>query len=258
MATMSARNCGKFRCLLSSLFLDDAHIYKPIRVLTTKAIRNIERMPCQEENRRWLVGKCTFVRCWNCKVDVENINAVTCLRCNVLLPPTTTASYFRVFGIPDSYDVDLTDLARRFRDLQKRFHPDKYARKDEVEQEYSLQYSSVLNAGYQTLCNPYERGVHLLALKGDQLEEMEIIMDHEFLMKILEINEELADDTSPQRLQTIKVNTEQIMNRVSIKISAAFRNKDFAAAKMALSEMKYHVNVMNKIKEIERDRGVVH
>ena len=39
----------------------------------------------------------------------------------------TPKDYFELFQIEPQFDVDIDDLGRRFRTLQRRFHPDRYA-----------------------------------------------------------------------------------------------------------------------------------
>ncbi|MGB5457817.1 MAG: hypothetical protein WBO18_17855, partial [Gammaproteobacteria bacterium] len=54
-------------------------------------------------------------------------------------------SYFELFDIPVSYDVDLNKVQHRYRELQKAVHPDKYASASAQERRLSMQQTSMIN-----------------------------------------------------------------------------------------------------------------
>jgi molecular chaperone HscB len=103
-------------------------------------------------------------------------------------------NYFELFGLPVSYDIDLTDLSSRYRELQRRFHPDRYAAAPESERRLSVQMTAQINAAYQTLRDRVARGRYLLGLKGVLTnEETDTRMDPAFLMEQMELRELLDD-----------------------------------------------------------------
>ena len=53
--------------------------------------------------------------------------------------------------------------------------------------------SSYLNAAYFTLLKPLSRGLYLLELHGEALEEGTVEMDSDFLMEIMDLNEQIAE-----------------------------------------------------------------
>lgn len=59
------------------------------------------------------------------------------------------------------------------------------------EQDISELYSSIVNRAYNTIQSPIQRGIHLLALKGEQIDEKDKSTDQQFLMDIMEINEQV-------------------------------------------------------------------
>jgi molecular chaperone HscB len=103
-------------------------------------------------------------------------------------------NYFELFGLPMSYDIDLTDLSSRYRELQRRFHPDRYAAALESERRLSVQMTAQINAAYQTLRDRVARGRYLLSLKGVHTDEdTDTRMDPAFLMEQMELREALDD-----------------------------------------------------------------
>jgi len=103
-------------------------------------------------------------------------------------------SYFELFGIPARFEIDGDDLMSRYRDLQRRFHPDRFAAAPESERLQAVQMTAQINAAYQTLRDDVSRGRYLLGLKGVSTdEETDTRMNPEFLMEQMELREELEE-----------------------------------------------------------------
>lgn len=103
-------------------------------------------------------------------------------------------NYFELFGLPASYAIDLADLSSRYRELQRRFHPDRFAAAPESERRLSVQMTAQINAAYQTLRDRVARGRYLLGLKGVRTdEETDTRMDPAFLMEQMELREALDE-----------------------------------------------------------------
>jgi molecular chaperone HscB len=113
-------------------------------------------------------------------------------------------NYFELFGLSPQFTVDLPDLASRYRELQKKFHPDKFASSSDSERRMASQMAAQINAAYQSLKSPLERGRYLLKLSGIELDdEKDTQMNPAFLMEQMELREQLesvADVTEPLKL----------------------------------------------------------
>ena len=98
--------------------------------------------------------------------------------------------YFTLFGLPASYTLSLEQLAVRYQDLQRQYHPDKFASAPAAEQLAAVQYSATINQAWQTLT----RAEYLLSLHGfDLASEQHTVRDTAFLMEQLELREELDE-----------------------------------------------------------------
>ena len=103
----------------------------------------------------------------------------------------SSRDYFELFQIPVAFDVDVDDLARRFKLLQKQFHPDRFAGKSAAEQRVAAQMSAELNAGYQTLKHEVKRAGYMLQRYGVDLSQLEREpVDGEFLLQQIELREQ--------------------------------------------------------------------
>ncbi len=62
--------------------------------------------------------------------------------------------YFTLFGLPAQYPIDLQALTVRFQDLQRQYHPDKFASGTQAEQLAAVSHSATINQAWQTLRHP--------------------------------------------------------------------------------------------------------
>jgi molecular chaperone HscB len=93
-----------------------------------------------------------------------------CPHCSKIQPPPG-GDYFRVFGLPRAFQVDLAALEHEFHRLSRRVHPDRFARAGENERQFSLADTALLNDAYRTLKDPLTRTEYLLTLEGAEIGE---------------------------------------------------------------------------------------
>lgn len=103
-------------------------------------------------------------------------------------------NYFELFEIPQRFDVDIAELANRYRELQKTVHPDKFANAGEQQKLLAISKTAQVNDAYQMLKDPIRRAEHMLLLRGVDIDnESTTMKDSGFLMQQLEWREALAE-----------------------------------------------------------------
>ena len=125
------------------------------------------------------------------------------------------ADHFALFGLPPKFCIDLALLGERFRELQARAHPDRFAQASDVERRVSLQWATRINEAYQTLKNPLSRAQYLLARQGGADTENNTAMPPEFLMEQMEWREAVAEAEETRDaagLDELRRRVEQRMN----------------------------------------------
>ena len=68
-------------------------------------------------------------------------------------------------------DLDLGMLEHQFHKLSRKLHPDRFARAQENEKQWSLADTALLNDAYRTLKDPIRRTEYLLKLHGAEIGE---------------------------------------------------------------------------------------
>jgi molecular chaperone HscB len=102
-------------------------------------------------------------------------------------------NYFELFDIPVQLKVDKQALYKKFIDLSKKHHPDYFATQHEEEQSRALEISASLNKAWKTFQNPDETMKYVLQSKGLLEEEEKYQLPPDFLMEMMEVNEQLVD-----------------------------------------------------------------
>ncbi|RYZ23776.1 MAG: co-chaperone Hsc20 [Chitinophagaceae bacterium] len=105
-------------------------------------------------------------------------------------------SYFELFGIPVTLRPDKADLRRRFFERSREAHPDHYARESDAAQAEALERSAQLNKAYKTLTDEDELARYVLQEKGLMQPEEKYALAPDFLMEMMELNEEVPDALS--------------------------------------------------------------
>lgn len=85
--------------------------------------------------------------------------------------PESLPDFFAVFELPQKLRLESSALEKRFYEMSRRLHPDRFVNRPAEVQEEALRQSSRLNDAYRTLRDPVQRTQHLLALQGVEMEE---------------------------------------------------------------------------------------
>src|SRR5688572_20791302 len=88
--------------------------------------------------------------CWSCQGATDGL---VCQACGALQPPQPVDLFTR-FGFEPTFDVDSAALEKRYFELQRRLHPDRFANRPQKERDYSLQHAANLNEAHQVLRSP--------------------------------------------------------------------------------------------------------
>jgi molecular chaperone HscB len=108
-------------------------------------------------------------------------------------------NFFELFNIPVQLKVNTSLLSKKFIELSRKFHPDYFINESQEAQAEALEKSAMLNKALKTFQQPDETIKYVLKEKGLLQEEEKYELPPDFLMEVMEINEELmdVDDTEP-------------------------------------------------------------
>lgn len=123
-------------------------------------------------------------------------------------------NYFELFEIPVKLKLDKNSLQGKFFELSRKYHPDHNAGHDTEGQAEVLEKSALLNKAFKTFQNPDETIKYVLQLKGLLEEEEKYELPPDFLMEVLDINEQLMETDEA----TDRSNLSSIISQLSTEI----------------------------------------
>ena len=126
-------------------------------------------------------------------------------------------NYFELFEIPVSFTPDKSKLAEKYFSLQKKYHPDFYTKSDDSEQDDALEKSSMVNKAFKIFKDNDATLKYVLELKGVLEKDEKYELAPDFLMEMMELNEQLmeVDDSS---MQETEVKISQLQNSLYEKV----------------------------------------
>jgi molecular chaperone HscB len=190
--------------------------------------------------------------CWSCEKNAGD--GLLCVACAAVQPPDAQADHFSVLGVARRFDLDLADLERRYKDLTKILHPDRFARADARARRASLSRSVQLNDAWRTLRDPVRRAEYLLRLAGIDLSEsnQRIPVAPALLMETMELREGLAEaraarDGSRVRALAMDVRGRRTRALAEVAVGFAADQPDLEAIGRTLIPVRYYDRFLEEV-----------
>ncbi|WP_162427218.1 Fe-S protein assembly co-chaperone HscB [Pontibacter pudoricolor] len=102
-------------------------------------------------------------------------------------------NYFEFYNIPESFMADEKAIKAKYYQLSREYHPDFYANETPEKQQEILQLSTLNTNAYRTLSDQDLRMQYILKEHGLLEEGGKNELPGEFLMEMMDINEELME-----------------------------------------------------------------
>lgn len=181
--------------------------------------------------------------------------------------PAFPNNYYDFFEVDRKLKVDTAALQRRFYELSRKWHPDRFSRKSKEDQAQALEATSRVNDGYRTLRDPIKRAEYLLTEEGFPIgEQRSKDVPPELLEEVFELNmmlEELkeGDEGARPQLESAKRNFTSMRGGIDGELERLFDRYDAAepaseSARQALHEVRAVLNrrryIENLIRDVER------
>ncbi len=184
-------------------------------------------------------GEARPAACWSCQGPVAGTEPF-CPTCTAVQPPAPVDHFIRL-GLAVEFDVDETVLDRRYFDLQRQLHPDRFATRTPRERTLSQQQAVALNDAYETLKDPLRRADYLVHLKGSGVlpEGCHLVNDTALLTESMELREALADADTVEQVDGLERRARQDIADCIEQISVLFGDGDLEGACRLTTRLKY-------------------
>ncbi|WP_114633012.1 co-chaperone HscB [Vibrio splendidus] len=165
-------------------------------------------------------------------------------------------NHFELFGLPLQFQLDGSLLSSQFRDLQRQFHPDKFAIASERDRLLAVQKAAQINDAYQVLKNPISRAEYLLVQHGEDIRgEQQTMQDPMFLMEQMELREELediADSSDPEdALFAFEGKVSKMYEQQLSAIQQELESEAWLEAADRVRKLKFIAKLKNEIELVE-------
>ncbi|WP_299686651.1 co-chaperone HscB [uncultured Vibrio sp.] len=165
-------------------------------------------------------------------------------------------NHFELFGLPLQFQLDGSLLSSQFRDLQRQFHPDKFATASERDRLLAVQKAAQINDAYQVLKNPISRAEYLLVQHGEDIRgEQQTMQDPMFLMEQMELREELEEiagrSDSEDALFAFEGKVSKMYKQQLIAIQQELDSEAWLEAADRVRKLKFIAKLKNEIELVE-------
>jgi molecular chaperone HscB len=170
-----------------------------------------------------------------------------------------TQSHFQLFSLPEQYRLERADLDARYRELQRRAHPDRFASASDQERRVSVQQAAQINEAYATLKDPLRRGRYLLELRGLASEAQQSShQDPQFLAQQIELREALSavrEQADPlAALERLSRDIRAQYQALEAGLAAALDDSgDARSALTFVLRMQYFTRLQTEVQELEAE-----
>ncbi len=156
-------------------------------------------------------------------------------------------NYFELFEMPVTLEIDPGKLAKKYFELQKKYHPDFYTQASEYEQEEALEISSQLNKALKVFKDRDETIKYVLQLKGLLEEEEKYQLPPDFLLEMMELNEELSDESAARIASIEKELYSEVGSIIENYNDERIREQELQKLKAYYYKKKYLKRILDRL-----------
>ena len=174
---------------------------------------------------------------------------------------------FTLLGLEPSFDVSLSELANRHRDLSTALHPDRHANASASVRRQALGRAIDVNEAYRKLKNPVTRAEALLERLGLSANPETQTADPSFLMEMMTQREALGEARSEKDGDAVETLEREIavqQKQTLERLSGAFTSLPMpgevdavpsvlASVHEALGELRYYRRFLDEVSAILDD-----
>lgn len=161
-------------------------------------------------------------------------------------------TYFELFEIPFCLQVNAQLLSKKYFDLSRKYHPDFFTQSDSASQEEALEMTSLLNKAWKTFKDPNATLRYALTLKGLLDSEEKHQLSPDFLMEMMDINEQLSEgdpSTFPALEEKLKKIEEAIYGPVKAIIEQYQDGSTSHTQLLEVKEYYFRKKYLNRIRQ---------
>ena len=158
-------------------------------------------------------------------------------------------NYYELFGLNETPIVDINTIAKKYIELQKKFHPDFYTNENEADKEFAMEQSAAINKAYNIFRNKDNSIEYFLKIKGKIIADEKFSLPPEFLMEMMELNEGFEDNKNIEKeIQGFEDDLEnQIASLVDLHSKHDYTEVQLQDLKLYYYKKKYLKRILERL-----------
>lgn len=181
--------------------------------------------------------------------------------------PDPRSDHFAILGVERRFDLDAADLERRYKDLARQHHPDRFAQAAPAERKAALEWTVRLNEAWRTLKEPVRRAEYVLELLGVAIATEEgskksgekVAVPQALLGEILELRSELGEarlDGDDDKVRRMGLDMEARVERSLAAVRAALvaEPPELDLAARELVALRYFRRFLDEVRRHREER----
>jgi molecular chaperone HscB len=164
-------------------------------------------------------------------------------------------NHFEIFGLPQQFELAEQELTQRYKDIQRRMHPDTVTGDDDLRKRLAVQASAHVNEAYRILHNPLERAAYLLDLHGYPLHErVTDPLPQEFLLQQMQLREELetvAERAAVKPLLELCARITRDIDNLYAGYTQQIHAQQYAQARETVRKLQFFHKLLNEADELK-------
>lgn len=165
---------------------------------------------------------------------------------------SSASDYFQLFNLPREFAVDDNALMARYRELQREYHPDRFAAEPADVQRAAVQKAADINTAFATLRDPVARARYMLTQAGRSLPaESATVSDTDFLMAQMELREQLEEADDLSTLADLRDEAEDWLQNLCREFVIDYQEQDWFEATETVRKMQFMTRLLEEVADAE-------
>jgi molecular chaperone HscB len=166
-------------------------------------------------------------------------------------------NYFKLFNLPEKFDIKVEVLSKKFHQLQRKFHPDLFNHHTKLIKIKMLNSSTMVNQAYRTLRDPLSRAEYLLSLNGFNIaDKKDLIYEKDFLIEQFSFYEEIDKfkefSFNLDDFNNLLKRINQIKKKHELEMEKEFETESWEKAANILSKLFFFRSLKNSLVELKK------
>jgi molecular chaperone HscB len=197
------------------------------------------------------------LNCFHCRAALEGfLSRHVCAQCGYPQPVASGEDYFGAFGVPRRFSQNRAEIEKRFYEISRALHPDRFTTAGPEARKHSLERMSFLNEAYRTLRNPELLREYFLEQEGlkqqdgkTQQAPLELAESWFELQDALSDNPEEASAKVAEFARTL-AESDESARRTVVSLE---REIDEQPSRALLEKLAHMVGTQSYLKSMQRD-----